>query len=103
IGDIIQALMPDVQALAVDGIRGFLSDPDGSGPQDSPIADAIETTLAGITIGSNARFQVSVGTGPGQCVPPPGAPNFTASYAPPAAFPSFAATTPVGNVPYGLG
>src|SRR5207253_9613289 len=119
------------QQLAVNGIRGFLSDPDGSGPQDSPIADAIETTLAGISIagpigqgvgllfdsplfdaledptgitfGSDARFRVSVGTGPGQCQPPPGAPNLTASYSPPAAFPSFGATTPVLHTPYGLG
>ena len=131
IGDIISALLPDVEALAVDGIRGFLSDPDGSGPQDSPIADAIETTLAGISIagpigqglglmlesplfdvaedptgitfGSNARFTVSVGTGPGQCVPPPGAPNLTASYSPASSFPIFGATTPVLHTPYGLG
>jgi cysteine-rich repeat protein len=131
IGDIIQAILPDVEQLAVDGIKNFLSDPDGAGPQDSPIADAIEATLAGISItgpigqgiglmldsplfdvledpigitfGSSARFQVSVGTGPGQCVPPPGAPNLTASYSPAAAFPSFVATTPVLHTPYGLG
>jgi hypothetical protein len=131
IGDIIQALLPDIEQLAVDGIRGFLSDPDGGGPQDSPIADGLETALAGvsiagpigqgvglmfdaplfdvlegptgITFGSDARLTVSVGTGPGQCVPPPGAPNLTASYAPPSTFPTFGANTPVLQVPYGLG
>ncbi len=131
IGDIIQALLPDIEDFATNGIRGFLNDPDGSGPGDSPIADAIETTLAGIsisgaigsglglqldaplftvaednsgiTLGSDARFTVSVGSGPGQCIPPPGAPNLTASYAPTAAFPSWGATTPVGGFPYGLG
>jgi hypothetical protein len=123
--------MPDVQQLAIDGIKSFLVDPDGSGPADNPIADAIETTLAGISIagpvgqgvglmfdsplfnvaedtngitfGSDARFRVSVGTGAGQCVPPAGAPNLTASYAPSVPFPSFGTTTPVLHTPYGLG
>jgi cysteine-rich repeat protein len=131
IGDIIQAFLPDIEQFAKDGITGFLSDPDGAGPQDSPIADGIETALAGISIagpvgeglglmfnsplfqvvedpvgitfGSNSRFQVSVGSGPGQCIPPPGAPNFTASYSKVEAFPSFGATTPVLHTPYGLG
>lgn len=130
IGDIIQALLPDVQALAVDGIKGFLDDPDGAGPQDSPIAAAIENVLAGIsitgpvgeglglqlesplfgifidnagiTLGSNSRFTVSVGTGPGQCVPPVGAPDFTHSYSPPSTFPPFGPNSPATNKPYGL-
>jgi hypothetical protein len=131
IGDIIQAFLPDIQQFATDGIKGFVGDPDGAGPQDSPIAAAMETTLAGISItgavgaglgmtmdaplfevaedptgitfGSNASFTVSIGGGPGQCLPPPGTPNFTASYAPPEPFPTFGANTPVGHVPYGLG
>src|SRR6185369_12854983 len=45
----------------------------------------------------------SVGSGPGQCIPPPGAPNFTASYAKPETFPTFGATTPVAHTPYDLG
>lgn len=130
IGDIIQALLPDVQSLAVNGIKGFLDDPDGSGPQDSPIAAAIEEVLAGIsitgpvgeglglqlesplfgifidnagiTLGSNSRFTVSVGTGPGQCVPPPGAPDFTHSYSPTSSFPSFGPNSPATNKPYGF-
>ncbi len=130
IGDIIQALLPDVQALTANGIRGFLEDPDGSGPLDSPIADAIEVVLsginitgpvgegvglqlesplfavtednAGITLGSNSRFQVSIGTGPGQCVPPLGAPDLVASYSPSSSFPSFGANSPATNQPYGL-
>jgi hypothetical protein len=131
IGDIVQAFMPDVQSETTNAMRSFLSDPDGGGPADSPIADAIETTLAGInisgpvgaglglmldapmftvaednigvTLGANSRFQVSVGSGPGQCIPPPGAPDFTASYSINEAFPAFSAITPVGGIPYGLG
>jgi len=132
IGDIINALLPNIQTLATNGIRDFLSDPDGAGPQDSPIADAIESVLAGIsisgavgsglglmldsplfevvedsvgiTLGANSRFTVSIGGGPGQCIPPPGAPNLTASLSlPTGGDPVFGANTPVGGDPYGLG
>jgi hypothetical protein len=131
IGDIIQALLPDVQQLAADGIKGFLNDPDGGGPLDSPIADGIETTLAGIsiagpigegvglmldaplfavnednsgiTLGSDLRFTTSIGSGPGQCTPPVGAPNLLRSYSKFEPFPTFGPTTPDGNQPYGLG
>jgi cysteine-rich repeat protein len=131
IGDIIQAFLPDIEEFAVNGIRDFIRDPDGGGSADSPIADAIETVLAGIsisgpigaglglqldsplftvaednngiTLGSNAKFTVSVGGGPGQCIPPPGAPDFTRSYHKAEAFPVFGPNTPEGNDPYGLG
>ena len=131
IGDIIQAFLPDIQAATTDGIRGFLNDPDGGGPADSPIAAAIQSTLAGIsiagpvgagvglmldtplfevaedntgiTLGSDSRFRVSIGTGMGQCIPPAGAPNLTASYSRNEAFPAFVANTPVNHTPYGLG
>ncbi len=130
IGSIIQSFLPDVQELTVNAIAGFLNDPDGAGPADGPIADAIETALAGVTIagpvgqalsvnfesplwdvledvngitfGSDARFTSSVGNAPGQCQPPVGAPNLTASYAVSEGTPSFPVTTPVGNVPYGV-
>ena len=129
IGDIIQAFLPDIEQFATDGIKGFLGDPDGAGPQDSPIADAMETTLAGISIsgavgsglrlmfdaplfqiaedasgitfGSNASFTVSTGGGPGQCVPPPGAPNFSASYAPPSRSPASGRTPRSAMLPTG--
>src|SRR5690606_29508885 len=123
--------LPDVQQVAVNGIRDFLGDPDGAGSGDSPIADAIESTLAGIsvsgavgsglglmldaplfditeddngvTLGADSRFTVSVGTGPGQCLPPPGAPDLAASYTRSEAFPSFGVFTPEGVLPYDLG
>ncbi len=49
---------PTSSRSTTDGIRGFLSDPDGAGPQDSPIAAAIQTTLAGISISG------PIGSGP---------------------------------------
>jgi cysteine-rich repeat protein len=130
IGDIIQAFMPDVQALAINGIANFLADPDGAGPLDSPTADAIEQALAGIqitgpiseglgmnldaplfevseddvgiTLGCDSRFTTEIGTGPGQCVPPPGAPNLTRSYATNTTFPLFGGTTPEQHLPFDL-
>jgi cysteine-rich repeat protein len=128
---LVEGQLGNVEELAQDAITGFIDDPDGSGPEDSPLADAIEDALggvsiagavgsglgldldaplfdviedpAGITLGADASFTVSVGSGPGQCLPPPGAPDLVASYAPPEIFPSFGATTPVGGVPYDVG
>ncbi|MEO6026050.1 MAG: DUF4215 domain-containing protein [Candidatus Binatia bacterium] len=126
----VESFLPDIQDRVVNAIRDFLSDPDGSGPLDSPTADAIETALAGISIagpvgqglgvqlstplfqvaedtngitfGSDSKFTVSVGTGPGQCQPPAGAPDLAASLAFDEVFPTFGATTPVANFPYDL-
>jgi hypothetical protein len=113
------------------GLVTFLSDPDGGGPLDAPIADGIETALAdisiagsigeslgvvleaplfkveedpdGITLGSDGAIYADFGTGPSQCDPPPGTPDLAASLHIPEAFPTFGATTPGGGVPYGLG
>jgi hypothetical protein len=126
----VEDFLPDIEERVVNAIRDFLSDPDGAGPLDSPTANAIEAALAGISIagpvgeglgvqletplfavtenttgitfGSDSRFTVSVGSGPGQCQPPAGAPNLTASLAFNEVFPSFGATTPVGGQPYDL-
>jgi cysteine-rich repeat protein len=130
IGDIIQAFMPNVEDLTINAMKNFLNDPDGAGPQDGPIAAAIEVGLAGvsiagpvgqalsvnfesplwdvlednngITFGSDARFTSVIGNQPGQCQPPAGAPNLTASLAVNEGTPTFPATTPVGHVPYGV-
>jgi hypothetical protein len=128
IGDIIQAFLPDVEELTIGAMGDFLDDPDGSGPLDSPTADAIETSLAGIdisgpigaglgvmldtplfevlednngiTLGSDSSFTVEVGNGPGQCLPPAGAPDLPASLDLSQPFPPFNLTTPVGALPY---
>jgi len=50
IGDIIQAIIGDIQPMVRDGFQSFLNDPDGGGPQDGPIADAIEIALAEVDI-----------------------------------------------------
>lgn len=124
IGDLIALIIGDVQPIVVNGLRDFLSDPDGSGPLDSPIADGIETALAnisiagpigqslgaildaplftvnadndGVTLGADSSFVAD-------CTPPPGAPDLLASYHVDEAFPTLGATTPVGGLPYDLG
>jgi LBP / BPI / CETP family, C-terminal domain len=122
IGDIVQLIIGDLEPTVVDGLEDYLDDPDGSGPQDGPVAEAIETALAGIsiagpigeaigvsleaplfdvyedpagiTLDSDARITA--------LLPTPGAPDLTASYHLTEAFPTFGATTQTGGLPYGL-
>lgn len=131
IGDIIQAAIGDVRPRVEGGLLEFLDDDDGSGPADSPLADAFEVALAdisitgpigqalgvnleaplhdvledpsGITLDSNVRVTSSIGTGPGQCQPPAGTPDLAASYHVAESFPTFTGETPVGHLPYHLG
>jgi len=128
IGDIIQLIIGDVEPLVRNGIEGFLNSVDGNG--NTVIAAAIEGALAGvdisgpvgqalnseldaplfqvqetsngITLGSDARFVTNIGTGPGECTPPEGAPDLSASYHVSHPFPSFGANTPTGT-PYDIG
>ncbi len=136
IGDLIQLIVGDLEPTVQSAFVSFLSDPDGAGPADAPVAEAIEAALAdisitgplsgslsvqfeaplfevpglwdgvgedadGITLGSDTRVTSSVGTDPGQCLPPVGAPDLAASYHVDEAFPSFDALTP-GGLPYHL-
>lgn len=122
IGSIIQAFMPDVEALATDAIADFLRDPDGTGPLDDPISQAAEDALAGLSItGSigeglslllDAPFfaiaedtaGITIGTDGRVLVdaPAPGAPDLKASLHVPTEFPAFSPATP-GGLLYDLG
>ena len=131
IGDIVNSVAgPQVQALVGDGFASNLGDPDGAGPADSPIAAAIQTALAEISVAgpvgealgahldapftsitesaaaldlrADADFYATPGAGPGDCAPVPGAPDLSSTYDVPGAFPTLGATTPSGQ-PYGLG
>lgn len=64
IGDIIQSAIGDVESLVRDGFLGFLGDPDGAGPQDGAIAQAIEDTLSGVELTGSigAGFGVNLTT-----------------------------------------
>lgn len=119
-----------IEGTVKDGFSSQLGDPDGAGPADSAIAEAIETALAQISIAgsvgdavkanldapftqiseggdaidfrANADFFSTFGTGPSDCVQPPHAPDFTSSFDVPGAYPTLGGTTP-GGAPYGLG
>jgi hypothetical protein len=119
-----------IEGTVKDGFAGQLGDPDGAGPADSSIADAIETALAQISIAgsigeatranldapftridegadaidfrADADFFSTFGTGPSDCVQPPGAPDFTSSYDVSGTYPTLGGTSPGGS-PYGLG
>jgi hypothetical protein len=125
----IGLLVGDIQDLMEPAFEAFLNAPDLVG--NTPVAGAIEAALSdisiagpigeglgvqldaplfavtedtdGLTLGSDARVAASFGTGPGQCTPPPGAPDLPGSYHVSEAFPGFGPTTPVGGVPYDLG
>jgi hypothetical protein len=131
IGDIVNSVAgPQVEALVGEGFATNLGDPDGAGPADSPIADAIETALGEISIAgsvgeavqahldapftsieetasaidfrADADFYATPGATPTDCAPVPGAPDLAATYDVPGAYPSLGATTPAGDQ-YGLG
>lgn len=123
IGDIIQLVIGDVEPIVHDGLVTNLRDPDGSGPLDAPIAAAIQSTLAGIsiagpigtalgvtlnadldsiaedTVGLTYRIDSRIT----QPDPTPGSPDQLYSSNPAETFPSLGATTPVTNLAYGLG
>ena len=123
IGDVVDViadlLIDDLLATAFNDI---LRDPDGTGPLDSPIADAVEDTLKGITIGKDvgvafgaaidapivsieedgAGFGLLLDSAVTQPNPLSTAPDLPQSYAVlNEVVPSFAETTPSGQ-PYGL-
>ncbi|HEY8545989.1 MAG TPA: hypothetical protein VIL36_13115 [Acidimicrobiales bacterium] len=47
---IVNLVLGDIQTLMRDGLIAQLGDPDGSGPADSPVADAIEGALANVHV-----------------------------------------------------
>lgn len=119
-----------IEGTVKGGFSSQLADPDGAGPLDSPIADAIETALAGVSVAgsigdavkahldapftaitestggidfrANADFYATKGTAPGDCPAPAGAPNLPNTFNTPGAYPTLGGTTPSG-APYGLG
>jgi hypothetical protein len=125
----IDLLVGDIQDLMEPAFEDFLNEVDLAG--NTAVAGAIETALSeisiagpigeslnvellaplfqvaedddGITLGADAAIVAQIGPGPGQCQPPPGTADLSASYHVTEPFPSFGANTPVGNLPYGLG
>ncbi|HRA33763.1 MAG TPA: hypothetical protein PK748_02480 [Acidimicrobiales bacterium] len=131
LGSIINSLAGDsIEGTIKDGFATQLADPDGAGALDSPIADAIETALAEISIAgsvgdavqahldapfttitetasgidfrSDADFSSVIGAGPGECAQVPDAPFINSTFDTPGVYPSLGGTTPSGQ-PYGLG
>ena len=124
IGDIVNLIIGegDIQQLMQQGFEDNLADPDGAGPQDSPLAGAIQSALAGISIAGpvgdalggvlDASFVSVTEETTGLTLasdaaiyttsPAPGAPNLPASYTVEEPFPSFGPLTPGQNLPYGL-
>ena len=131
IGDIVNSLAGGkIQSLVAGGFSTQLGDPDGSGPQDSPVAAAIQTALSQISIAgsvgtavkvnldapftqidetssaidfrANADFFPTIGSGPSDCPAVANAPDLTSSFDVAGTYPTLGNTTPSGD-PYGLG
>jgi hypothetical protein len=122
IGDIIQLIIGSLQGTVTQGFQDFLSDPDGLGPIDAPVAEAIEVATAGLdldgsigsqigvnleaphfaidedpdglTLGTDARITATMLA--------PDAPDLAASFHIDEVFPTFGTLTPVGGVPFDL-
>ena len=127
---LIGLFIGDIQSLVEPAMEDFLNLADGNG--NTPIAAAVETALAdisitgpigeglgaiidaplfsvpedvdGITLASDGRIVSNIGPDPlTQCPPVAEAPDLTASFHIPETFPTFGPTTPGGGLPYGLG
>jgi hypothetical protein len=124
LGSIIDLVVGDVQPLVSSGLVTKMRDPDGVGPEDAPIAAAIQSTLEGLSIAG------PIGTSLGVCfdaefnnieedsagltyrldsrvqsppVPQIPGPDQRYTYNPPETFPTLGASSPVNHLPYGLG
>ncbi|MGI9430790.1 MAG: hypothetical protein ACR2PQ_01165, partial [Myxococcota bacterium] len=124
IGDIVNLIIGQgqIQQLMQDGFEDNLSDPDGTGPEDSPLAAAIEQALAGISIAGpvgealDGNFDSEITDvaedADGLSIvadaaiystsPAPGAPDIPASYTVDEPLPTFGALTPDQQLPYGM-
>jgi len=123
---LLGGLLGDVEAQTRDGLVGFMRDPDGAGPGDGVIAQAIEDALGdveltgpigdgfgvnldtplfaipedtnGITLASGAIMTTAN--------PDPGSPTFPQTLVIPATYPTAqlaTGVTPIGGVAYGMG
>lgn len=119
---LIGLFVPDVQGLVTNGLVSFLADPDGAGPNDATIAEAIETALSGISIagaigsGIGVNLEAPLAAVPEDVnglalksnsrmtilTPNPNAANPTSSLSYTESFPSYGPTAPNGQA-YGVG
>ncbi len=124
LGDLIDLFVGDIGDFVIPAVEEAFVDPDGAGPQDALIADALENALSGVSIagvvgselGLNLEalftavpednvgltFEVDSNVEPTPPSPAPGAPALPASYEIDATFPSLGATAPGGGS-YDLG
>ena len=122
--DLIDLFVGDIGDFVIPAVEEAFVDPDGAGPQDAIIADALENALSGVSIagvvgselGLNLEalftaipednvgltFEVDSNVKPTPPSPAPGAPALPASYEIDATFPSLGATAPGGGS-YDLG
>jgi hypothetical protein len=122
---IIQSALGNAEQKARDSLVSYLRDPDGGGPQDAPVAQAIEDALAGVELTGpigvgfgvdlssplfaipedTAGVTLASGAVMTTLNPAPGAPHFANTLYIPQNFPfsSLGANVPNTSTPYDLG
>ncbi|GIW41502.1 MAG: hypothetical protein KatS3mg076_2079 [Candidatus Binatia bacterium] len=50
LGSVVELLLPDTEALLRGGLEDLLGDPDGPGPLDAPLAEALEVELSDLRV-----------------------------------------------------
>ncbi len=127
IEDVVNDVVGDLKADIRNALRDLLDDPDGGGPDDGPLADAIEAALADLEIARPIGQALQVGLrspivavsqdddgvtivtdnvvealpgDPAGCEAPADAPDFVASYEPAPALPALGPLTPAAGLPY---
>jgi hypothetical protein len=126
IEDVVDAIVGDLEDDILDALEELLEDPDGTGPDDGPLADAIEDALAdvelaaplgealevvlksplagviadetGVTFVTDTVVQALIGDA--GCDAPAGVPDLTASLEPESPLPVLGELTPNGGLPF---
>lgn len=125
IEDVIDAIVGDLEGDIRDALQELLEDPDGSGPEDGPLAEVIEDALGdveitrpiaealevslwsplaavevdadGVSFVTDTAVQALVDL-PDGCDAPPGSLDLEASYEPAASLPALGSVTPQGGL-----
>lgn len=121
IDDLIRAVVGDFRARLRSALTDYLSDPDGVGPRDAPVAAAMQSGLSAVdfTAPLGASFGiafettyasidedadgVTFGADALALAPPPAIPLSTASYRVEESFPDLPSTTPIAGAAFDVG
>jgi hypothetical protein len=121
IDDLIRAVIGDFRPRLRAALEEYLNDPDGAGPEDAPVAAAMQSGLSAVDftaplgeafgiVFETAYFGIAAdaggvtfGSDALASAPPPAVPLFPASYRVDEPFPSLSSTTPIAGAGFDIG